>query len=208
MFNPLQIGNGIPLVIVILVYIFALRPYARRLGDNYGYALFGKPAILAIVGGMIPTLLMWIGITEISIPNFSAITPELLEMAENPGISLQKVLPIPLLVEQGEGLWVIKNLFTIALWATPGVLIGTLVCLVKTKNLLIVLCNILILYFIGVTLGIVGVYAIIMVIIYALLVGFQEGARSTIVADHKCTKCGCPVTESANHCPSCGVSFR
>lgn len=167
----------IALFIFIVCYFIFGRKYNRYLRESYNYNLFGLPAIIAILGPAIQSLMAWAG---------PAVDVE-------PGVS--------------------SILLKMLLFATPGVVIATIVCLVKTRNGIIVLVNIPILYAASIILGgsiAVAVMAIIVFVVIllaagGLIGGAVRGGAGAAKGGMTCPHCGAGLSQGMT-CP-CGRSY-
>lgn len=89
----------------------------------------------------------------------------------------------------------------ILLWGIPGMALITIHCLVKTRNLLIAVINIPIMYVVTFLCGYLFALVLFAVVAFTLAKGAFAGGR------YRCSNCGARVSGGGS-CPSCGAVFR
>lgn len=83
----------------------------------------------------------------------------------------------------------------------PGMIIVTIHCIVKTKNPVVVLVNIPIMFIVAFVMA----FLIVMVVILWLALHFLKGMLTP--GKYKCSACGARVSGGASSCYRCGASF-
>ena len=156
-----QLVTGVFAGLVICYFLF-LKRYRNHLIYKYNYDFLGIPTFIAVAGPVIHTLMAWAG----PAPDYSYY-----ETYE----AVLEAIEAGLITPEPDVLTIVQGLL---LYATPGVFIATIVCLVKTRNLGITILNIPLQYIIAVVAGGAIAVAIMTIIVLILLKSFASRASS------------------------------
>jgi hypothetical protein len=172
------------LALVICYFLFGKR-YRYHLINKYNYDFIGIPTFIAIAGPVIHTLREWVTPSDQyrNPENYRFDSYEAYQEALNAGL----ITPDPGTLE------IITQLL---LFATPGVIIATIVCLAKTRNLGIAVLNIPLIYLIAVAGGGAVTVVVMTVIVLILLKAFASRASSIVRG-----------VSGAGTCPGCGAEL-
>lgn len=208
------------LVGLVVLYFVIGRKYRGWLIGRYGYDFLGIPTFIAIAGPVINTLMAWFGIdigarfrlmrnrfAVMEVFRDAAISGEMPDDATLDATLGHLVQANPVVVAaEPTTMSIVMGLL---LFATPGVIIATVWCLIKTKNILLALLNIPLIYLISVVAGGGIAVAVMAVIGFILLKAFGVQTSNIMRGTDergKCPKCG-RIVRGPGFCPGCGVKL-
>ncbi|MCL2253359.1 MAG: hypothetical protein FWC09_02865, partial [Lachnospiraceae bacterium] len=176
-----QTSAGILVALVICYFIFG-RKYRFFLMNNFRYDYLGLPTLLAIAGPFIKTMMAWAGFDPERAFNRARHTYDLTRaFMDNPDIfddeafgeafiesTTEKYVSAvtdPTMVVTS----IISVLTDMLIYATPGVILAALVCLIKTRKISLTMINIPLIYIIAVGVGSAAAIAVIAIFVFIIM---------------------------------------